>query len=428
MRRVLEAFQQEHVRYCVLRDADRLDRRGGEVDLLVNRNDLARLGNVLGALGFVRLRAWGYAAHRFFLAYDSESDGWLKLDVIDRLAYGRSPVRGASLTDRCLKHRRRYGPAFIPSPEDELIALLLHCVLEKRRFDPSRRDRCRVLCTEIADTASLSALLTRYWSPTMTGPRLIQTIQDDNWAALLTENPAVAAAGRPVARLGAQIARIGRGVLRRINRLVPTLRPRALTVALLAPDGGGKSTLVQGIRDSFQVPIRSIYMGLYKRSTDGQPDRRLPGLRFLFRLFRLWERYLVACYHRAYGRFIIFDRYSYDALLPSRTPLAWHSRSRRWLLAHACPAPDLVVVLDAPGEVLYRRKREHTVAILDHQRQAYLQLATRPGGIVVDATRDAESVRREVTSFIWSAYASQTMGRRSLESQFGTSHAVPRSS
>jgi thymidylate kinase len=427
MRRVLEAFQQDHVRYCVLRDADRLDRRGGEVDLLVDGRDLDKLGIVLGPLGFVRLRAWGYAAHRFFLAYDSESDGWLKLDVIDRLAYEPGFVPGASLTERCLKNRRRYGPAFIPSPADELVALVLHCVLEKGRFEPSRRARCRVLCTEITDTSSLSALLATYWSPSMTGRRLIQTIQEDNWEALLTDTPAVAQM-RLVARLGARAARIGRAVLRRLNRRMPILRPRALTVALLAPDGAGKSTLVQGIRESFQVPVRSIYMGLYKRSTDSQPPKRIPGVTFVSRLFRQWARYLAATYHRAHGRFVLFDRYSYDAMLPPRTRLSWHSRCRRWLLARSCPAPDLVVVLDAPGEVLYGRKREHTVAILDHQRQAYLQIASRPGSLVVDATRDAESVRREVTSFIWSAYVSRTSAGRSHESRLGTRHALPRSS
>lgn len=407
MRRVLETFDQDRVRYCVLRDADRLDRRGGEVDLLMDRYDLARLGYVLEPLGFVRLRAWGYAAHRFFLAYDGESDAWFKLDVIDQLAFGRQPVLGISLTARCLKDRRRYGLAFVPPPEAELVALLLHCAIEKRRFDASRRERCRALCAEIKDPAALSALLNEYWSPAMTASRLVRMIQGDDWDVLLAECPMLSVTQHPVTRLCARVVRTGRAVMRRLNRRLPSFRHRGLTVALLAPDGGGKSTLVQGIRDSFQISVRSLYMGLYKRDSDSRSQRRPPGLSFVSRLVRQWWRYLVACHHRAHGRFVLFDRYSYDAMLPSRTPLAWHSRWRRWLLAHACPAPNLLIVLDAPGEVLYSRKREHTVALLEQQRQAYLRLATRPGSIVVDATQDADRVRREVTSFIWRAYASQ---------------------
>ncbi|HEY7443910.1 MAG TPA: hypothetical protein VH701_15895 [Vicinamibacterales bacterium] len=429
IRRVLEVFEQECVRYCVLRDADRLDRRTGDIDLLVDRNDLTRLQRVLEPLGFVKPRAWGYAAHRFFLAYDSESDAWLKLDVIDRLAFGDEQVFGASLTGHCLNHRRRHGMAFIPSPEVELIALLFHCMLEKRRFDPARRERCRALCEEITNQGLLSGLLMTYWSPAMTTQRLIQMIQQNDWDALLKESPVTAADKGVVGRVGSRVARIGRGVLRRLNRRLPSYRHRGLTVALLAPDGGGKSTLVQGIHESFHVPVRSLYMGLYKRdSSDTMPQRRAPGLGFVTRLVRQWARYLVACYHQGHGRFVLFDRYSYDAMLPPRAPLVWHSRVRRWLLARSCPAPNLIVVLDAPGEVLFNRKREHSVALLEQQRQTYLRLAARPGSLVVDATRDAESVRREVTSFIWNAYASHAAGGRLHESRVGTRHALPRSS
>jgi thymidylate kinase len=426
MRRVLEVLEQECIRYCVLRDADKLNRRGGDVDLLVDKGDLARLGHALEPLGFVRPRAWGYAEHRFFLAYDSECDTWLKLDVIGRLAFGQQPVMGTSLTDRCLKDRRRYGVAFIPSAEAELVALLLHCAIEKGRFDPSRRERCRALIGEIQDQTCLSALLTTYWSRATNASRLSQMIREDDWAGLLAESPSLAASG-PLARFSSQMVRIRRGLMRRLGRRLPTVRHQALTVALLAPDGAGKSTLVQGIRDSFQVPVRSLYMGLYKRASDSQPQRRPPVISFVSRLVRQWVRYLAACYHRAHGRFVLFDRYSYDAMLPSRTPLPWHSRWRRWLLAHACPAPNLLVVLDAPGEILFGRKGEHTVALLEQQRQAYLRLAARPGSLIVDATRDAEWVRREVTSFIWRSYASKALGGRLHESRVGTRHALPRS-
>ncbi|MCH7810919.1 MAG: PD-(D/E)XK nuclease family protein, partial [Chloroflexi bacterium] len=159
MKGVLEAFARESLRYCVLRDADCLARHGGEVDLLVDRRDLARLPKVLGPLGFVRVRSWG-SPHRFFLAYDRASDAWLKLDVIPRLAYGHIPVLGTSLTDRCLKNRRCCQSAFIPSPEDELVALLLHCVLEKRRFEPLRRDQAAVSFIE-----AFKSIVADYFDP-----------------------------------------------------------------------------------------------------------------------------------------------------------------------------------------------------------------------------------------------------------------------
>jgi thymidylate kinase len=413
MRSVLEAFERERVTYCVLRDADRLDRRGGEVDLLVAQRDLARLPTMLCPLGFVPVRAWGYSPHRFFLAYDGASDGWLRLDVIPRLSYGHTPVTGLSLTNRLLANRRCLRPVFVPAPEDELVALLLHCVLEKRRFDPSRRARCRALCREVTDFGSLSALLAAYWSPAMTWPRLRNAIDGDDWEGLLRAQAAVGARQVP-ARLGAHVTRIRIGILRRLNRALP-VRPRGLTVALLAPDGAGKSTLAAAIRDSFQVPVRSMYMGLYRRGQATTPRWRLPGLGFLGRLLRQWTRHLIAHWHCEYGRVVIFDRHSYDARLTSFETQAWYSRWRRWLLAHACPAPQLVLLLDAPGEVLYRRKQEHTVAKLEHMRHGYLKLvAEMSEAVVVDANRDAENVRRDVTRVIWHAYTSPLRGQREV--------------
>ena len=84
----------------------------------------------------------------------------------------------------------------------------------------------------------------------------------------------------------------------------------------------------------------------------------------------------VARYHVLRGRFVIYDRYVYDSWLAPRVRSV-HKRIRRWLLDSACPAPDLVVLLDAPGELLYRRKGEHSVEWIEQQRQGYLSLADR---------------------------------------------------
>jgi O-antigen/teichoic acid export membrane protein len=75
------------------------------------------------------------------------------------------------------------------------------------------------------------------------------------------------------------------------------------------------------------------------------------------------------------------------------------------MLGHALPPPDLLVVLDAPGDVLHGRKPEHLPERLERDRQGYLSLAHRvPGAIVVDASKPFEEVRRDVTDNVWRAY------------------------
>jgi thymidylate kinase len=135
--------------------------------------------------------------------------------------------------------------------------------------------------------------------------------------------------------------------------------------------------------------------------------RLFKGLSFGNRLMEQWYRCGVGLYHKWRGHFVLFDRYMYDSWIAPRA-LPPGKRLRRWLLEQTCPTPDLVVVLDAPGALLYKRKGEHTPERLEQQRQAYLGLQTRvPNLVVVDATRTAHAVRRTVTALIWHAYGKQ---------------------
>jgi hypothetical protein len=416
---VFENLAQAQLEYCLLRDHDQLDRLApnGEIDLLLRADQLEALNNLLPQLGFVKLPGWGHAPHHFFVAYDQKSDGWLKLDVVTEVVYGR-PIQALKtpLAASCLGNRQRRGPTFVPAPEDELVTLLLHCALDKGDFAPARRQRLQVLRHQVTDEQYLSALLVSHWLPTMTWQRLAELIDSQNWTALLAERETVAArlAGRD--RLGTLSRQIRNRVLRKLNTWINARRPRSLTVALLAPDGAGKSTLAANLQQSFYFPVRSIYMGLYQKTSPQSWDislafARLPGLSFASRLVRLWWRYLTARYHQARGRLVIFDRYTYDSRLPASRPLSRLGRGRRWLLAHACPPPDLVLLLDAPGEVLYSRKEEHNSLLLEAQRQAYLKLKPHlPQLVIIDATADAEHIRREAISLIWRGYLGRQTG------------------
>ena len=208
-------------------------------------------------------------------------------------------------------------------------------------------------------------------------------------------------------RLGTWGRYLRERALRKLNNLINTRRPRSPMVALLAPDGAGKSTLIASIQKKFYFPVFAIYMGLYQKRVKKSIPLPLPGVGFIGRLLTQWQRYLLAWSHWMRRRLVLFDRYTYDALLSSPQSTDWLKQGRRWLLAHICPAPDLVIFLDAPGEVLYARKGEHTAALLEQQRQQYLDLQeVVPQMVIVDATHEPEEVRREVTALIWQKYLS----------------------
>jgi thymidylate kinase len=141
-------------------------------------------------------------------------------------------------------------------------------------------------------------------------------------------------------------------------------------------------------------------MGMWQG--EDRPDRtRLEALvAILVRPLRARWRATVAAGHVALGRLVVFDRYTYDALLPVTGPLARLKRPYFWVLAHSAPRPDLVLVLDLPGEVAFARKGEFTPEGLETVRQGFLALAPRVGAEIVDAAAPPERVHAVVTARI----------------------------
>ena len=405
---VFNAFDKAGIVYCLLRDGELLDQPAemGEVDLLVQRDQFKLLKSILVQHGFGEMLSWGHVPHHFFVAYDTSSDSWYKLDVVTEVAFGfPSHALRTTLAEGCLKRRLREGPGYVPAAEDEFVTLLLHCALDKGRFEPNRRTRLQSLVGKVADEEYLDSLLRENWSPGTSWAQIKKSVTGGDWDSLISQGREAADYLAARDRLGTASRQLRDKVLRKLNRWFRRWQPRALMVAFLAPDGAGKSTVVRGVQESFYFPVRSIYMGLYQK--DGSTKKRapVPGIGFMRRMFTQWGRYLAARYYQFQGRLVVFDRYSYDALLPSPKPLSPLRRVRRWLLGHTCPAPDIVIVLDAPGELLFDRKGEHTANLLEAQRQGYLKLGQQvPGVVVVDATKSADLVRREVTGLIWRGY------------------------
>jgi len=186
---------------------------------------------------------------------------------------------------------------------------------------------------------------------------------------------------------------------------------RGVATAILAPDGAGKSTVIESLDGALFFTVRHYYLGLEGGAFAGRGRSRIPLAGLLRRLAHAWSVYFRSRVDLSRRRMVLFDRYPYEALLPPSERLGRLSRWRRALLGHALPPPHLVVLLDAPGEVLHARKAEHPVERLERDRRGYLDLAVRrKRWVVVDATRPPLEVRRDVTEAIWRAYRGRLAG------------------
>jgi thymidylate kinase len=177
---------------------------------------------------------------------------------------------------------------------------------------------------------------------------------------------------------------------------------------LLGPDGAGKSTLGMGLRNSFIFPVRLVYMGLTGGLLRHIARLHVPGLVLLARLLVLWCRYLMAQYHQLRGRLVVFDRYIYDAMVPHPDRLNWLRRASRWVDGRSCPGPDLVLLLNAPGKIMYERKGEYNPEQLEDWRQHFLALQRRiPQVETVDTAQAKDAARTEVIDRIWQRYVAR---------------------
>jgi hypothetical protein len=172
------------------------------------------------------------------------------------------------------------------------------------------------------------------------------------------------------------------------------------SVALIGPDGAGKSTIGRKLQEISPLPMKYVYMGVnlessnlvlpttrilleIKRSRGQRPDITVPrevyfqsqtrprftkriaaGIKSTLRLVNLiaeeWFRQLIVWTYMLRGYTILFDRhfyfdyYAHDiANTDPKRPLS--SRIHGFMLQKLYPKPDFVIFLDAPTEVLYER-------------------------------------------------------------------------
>jgi thymidylate kinase len=232
----------------------------------------------------------------------------------------------------------------------------------------------------------------------------------------------------------------------------PDQRPP--TIALIGPDGSGKSTIARRVAAALPVPARYLYMGVNlessremlpttrlilsaKRRRGRRPDMTArtaaPGtgargalgtVRGVVRIAAWtaeeWYRAALAWRARRRGQVVVFDRHFFcDYYASDIRPVApgddaaarsLASRLHGTILRRWYPRPDATFLLDAPAAVLLARKGEGTIESIEGLRADYRALAdVLPAFSVIDVDRSIDDVVAELVDRI-GAFVAGTAG------------------
>lgn len=422
---LFDLLEEDGMPYCVVGDTRGMPGRiMSDVDLVVPGDAFAEMPRTLAwfcrtfDLRLVQMIRHEQSALYFILAWSGES-GELRTLAIDVCSDYRRAGRRLLGAEELLAQRARALDEdgaeqgfYVPAPHMQFIYYLLKKV-DKLDLKPSHGEYLTELWR--GDAYRAGREIARFWQDPADAELIGRAAEHGEWSGVRAQLPRLRRAMRRVARLTVvdAVGELGR----RLGRL---RAPTGLVVALLGPDGAGKSSVIERMMEDLAPVFRRVRtMHLRPRlrwwrrgaaeerpatEPHAKPRRGAGASTLKLSLFVLdyAAGYLLRIWpDRCRSTLVAFDRYLHDMLVdPRRYRYGGPPALVRWA-ARLVPEPDLWFVLDAPAEVLQRRKPEVAGEESERQRADYLRLARHlRSAEVIDATGAPHLVAAEVEAEI----------------------------
>jgi len=419
----------EDIVYCILHGWQGLpEHLPSDLDIALVSEDLPKLEEQL--LHFPKGRIVNllqYCSTAYYFVLVVEDDKGMHFIPIDAATDYRGGGRVWFTIEELLEGKQTWKGFWIASPHVEFKYLLVKKII-KQNVPTYARERLQALAYLLGSQADREAeyLMGRFW-----GPKVIAWIRSGEWAELESY--------LPILKKVLRWKRLKQDPLNPLRYWLPEIwrawrrwrHPTGLFVAVLGPDGAGKSTLIGQLEGKIMRAFRRRAVfhfspGLFRRRGDGSPVTNPHGkpprswFVSLLKLLYYWLDYTLGYWLKirpllVCSTLIFFDRY-YDDLFID--PKRYRYGGPIWavrLLRHLIPRPDIFLVLDVPKERLLERKQEVAPEELERQVRAYREfVVTTPNAVLLDGSKPIEEVVAQARDILLDYLHLRYLKRRSL--------------
>lgn len=399
-----------------------------DLDMSITPRDFKRLDYIISKVSqttelVITQKIWhGYQKCAYILSPLKTLERFrMQLDFFTDFSVKNTPMLIPS--KEIQSNTRQYGRFTIPNYNVEYVFLLMRRIF-KNDFD---EEHCNIIKTVLLLNPDEIEKYSEQYLGRKLGTEIAKYLLNDNIDDLQKQRDLYWQTLREFSSKQTSLPSSLKFKFNEMRRYLFRMRyPVGMSIALLSPDGGGKSSVYEKLLESCWGSFHGINRMYFRprllknpgslnpihptSEAEVNPDPHGKKANDLFKSFIRYFYYnldfifgylLLVKKMRIQKQLVIFDRYYYDYFVDIKR---YQYSFPKWIpLLFACfiPKPDLIFILDGTPETLYARKQELPIKELKRQVVAYRKISKKyKNSILINVERPLSDVVLDITGQI----------------------------